>query len=299
MAPPPRVSARLRAVGWDAVGTVTITSGVSVPRLGFGGAWLTGPGTYGPPPDLDVARHVVRAAVESGVRLFDTADCYGPEISETLIAEALYPYADGIVISTKGGRLPLGNNQWEADGRPEHLRRACEGSLRRLRLDTIELYQLNAVDPKVPLEESLGALVELRREGKVRGIGVCNVTVAQLDRARAMTPIASVQDRYDLLTRDSQDVLDACARDGTLFLPWFPPANELRAEAGSVLARVSSAHGATPAQVALAWLLRTAPITVPLPGTVVPEGQEENVAAIELDLSADEVRDLSGSTLDR
>jgi aryl-alcohol dehydrogenase-like predicted oxidoreductase len=282
-------------VSWATVGTVRIGSRVEVPRLGFGGAWLTGPGTYGPPPDLGVARDIVRSAVERGVRLVDTADCYGPAISETLVGEALYPYRGDVVVSTKGGRLALGPNRWRADGRPAHLRRACEESLRRLRLEAIELYQLNAVDPSVPLEDSVGALVELRREGKIRAIGLCNVGVAELERARAVTSIASVQDRYDVHTRDHQDVLDYCVRNGIVLLPWFPPANRLRAEIGSPLGRVAAAHDATPAQVALAWLVASAPVTVPLAGTTIPEWEDENLAAIDLELSAAEVDALTES----
>ncbi|MDT0377466.1 aldo/keto reductase [Streptomyces sp. DSM 42041] len=274
---------------WSAVGTVRIGPDLEVRRLGFGGAWLTGPGTYGPPADPDAARAVVRRAVEAGVQLVDTADCYGPEISETLISEALTPYRDQVAVSTKGGRRALGGGSWQADGRPEHLRRACEGSLRRLRRDTIDLYQLNAVDPAVPVEESLGALVELRDAGKIRHIGVCNVTVAQLEAALAVTAVASVQERYDLTTRDHEDVLDACAARGLAFLPWFPPANALRAAPGSALARVARSHEASPAQVALAWLLRRSPVTLPLPGTTDPQGWEEDLAALRLRLSEAEV----------
>jgi aryl-alcohol dehydrogenase-like predicted oxidoreductase len=230
--------------------------------------------------------------------LIDTADCYGPAISETLVCEALHPYPADVVVSTKGGRLALGPNQWRADGRPAHLRRACEESLRRLRLETIELYQLNAVDPDVPLEDSVGALVELRREGKIRAIGLCNADVAEIERARAVTSIASVQDRYDLHTREHQDVLDHCVRNGIVFLPWFPPANRLRAERGSTLDRVAVAHAATPAQVALAWLVASAPMTVPLAGTTIPEWEDENLAAIDLELSDAEVNALTDLAAD-
>ncbi|HXY91869.1 MAG TPA: aldo/keto reductase [Acidimicrobiia bacterium] len=281
-------------MGWDSVGTVVIGSKRDVPRLGFGGAWLTGPGTFGPPPDPDAARSAVRLAWERGVRLFDTADCYGPEISETLICESLHPYPEGVVVSSKGGRLARGNNQWDADGRPEHLRAACEGSLRRLRLDRIDLYQLNEIDSKVPLEESLGALVELQHEGKIGAVGLCNVTVDELERARAVTPIASVQDRFDLLTREHHDVLGYCTDHGIVFLPWFPPLNDLRAEPASVLGAIASAHGTTPGSIALAWMLRAAPVTVPLPGTWNPTWEEENLAVVDLDLTADQMRELDG-----
>lgn len=278
---------------WAAVGSVRIGPALSVRRVGFGGAWLTGPGTYGPPPDPDAARRVVRRAVDAGVQLVDTADCYGPEISENLVAAALFPYPDGVAVSTKGGRIALGDGRWRADGRPAHLRRACEGSLRRLRRETVDLYQLNAVDPAVPLEESLGALVELRDTGKIRHIGVCNVTVAQLDLARSVTPIASVQNRYDLLTRETDDVLDACTARGVAFLPWAPPANGLRAAPGSALDRVAAAHHASPAQVALAWVLRRSPVTVPLPGTWDPDWWEEDLGALDVRLTAAEADELT------
>jgi pyridoxine 4-dehydrogenase len=275
-------------VDWHRIGTVQFADDLSVRRVGFGGAWLTGPGTYGPPPDLDAARAILRRAVEFGIQLFDTADCYGPEKSELLIAEALYPYPDDVVISTKGGRLALGNSQWQAAGRPEHLKQACEGSLRRLRLEAIDLYQLNAVDPDVPLEESLGALVELREAGKIRHIGLCNVNTEEFARAQAATRIASVQDRYDLLTRANDPVIDACTRAGIAFLPWAPPMNELRAGPGSALARIAAAHKVNPSQVALAWLITRSPVVTPLPGTVIPGWFEEDLAALEIMLSAEE-----------
>jgi len=272
-------------VTWDGPGEVEITPGTRVRRPGFGGAWLTGPGTYGPPPDVAAARAVLRSAREAGVQLFDTADCYGPGVSETLIAESLYPYPDDVVVSTKGGRRALGGSRWEANGRPGHLRAACEGSLRRLRLTEIHLYQLNAVDPDVPLEESLGALEELRDVGMIRHIGLCNVTTEQVRRAMAVTRVCSVQNRYDLHTRDHDDVLDLCAREGIAFLPWFPPAHGTPAAPGSALAEVAAAHGATPGQVALAWLLRRADVVLPLPGTPVPEEWEEDLAAFGLRLT--------------
>jgi aryl-alcohol dehydrogenase-like predicted oxidoreductase len=274
---------------WSRIGTVALGDGHTVRRVGFGGAWLTGPGTYGPPPDLNAARGAVRRAVDAGVQLVDTADCYGPEISERLIAESLHPYPDGVVVSTKGGRLPLGNNRWRADGRPEHLREACEASLRRLRLGAIGLYQLNAVDPEVPLEESLGALVELREEGKIRAIGVCNVDAAQLERAGAVTSIASVQDRYDLLTRENEPVLEACARQGIAFLAWFPPSAGFDAEAGSALHHVAAAHDATTRQVMLAWIVAHSLALVPLPGAPDPGRYGEDLDGIAIELTTDEV----------
>jgi pyridoxine 4-dehydrogenase len=261
--------------------------------VGFGGAWLTGPGTFGPPPDLRAAREAVRCAVAAGVQLVDTADCYGPETSETLIAEALHPYPDEVAISTKGGRHALGEGRWRADGRPEHLRAACEGSLRRLRLEAIDLYQLAAVDPGVPLEESLGALVELREEGKIRRIGVCNVGVGELEQARAVTPIASVQDRFDVRTRDNEPVLDACARLGVAFLPWFPPWHGEAAAPGSPLAEVSRRHAAQPAQIGLVWLLARAPVVLPLPGADHPSACETDLEALRIELASDEVEGLT------
>jgi aryl-alcohol dehydrogenase-like predicted oxidoreductase len=233
--------------------------------------------------------------VERGIQLIDTADCYGPEISELLIAEALYPYPEDVVIATKGGRLALGDNRWQPDGRPQHLIRACEGSLRRLRLETIELYQLNAIDPQVPVEESLGALIELREAGKIRNIGVCNVDTAELSRCQAVTRIASVQDRYDFGDRANEPVLEECSRAGIAFLAWFPAVRNLFAQPGSALAQAAEAHAATPAQVALAWLLSRFSVCVPLPGTVDPFRLAEDLAALELELTAVEVDRLSAA----
>lgn len=247
-----------------------------------------------PPPDLEAARATIGRAAAAGIQLFDTADYYGPEVSEGLIAEALHPYPEDVVVSTKGGRQALGGNRWRADGRPEHLRAACAGSLRRLRLETVDLYQLNAVDPQVPIEESLGALVELRGEGKICNIGVCNVDPAELERARAVTPIASVQDRYDILTRENDAVLDACDRDGIAFLPWFPPA-PLEPEPGSALATIAGDRGADPSQVGLAWLVARAPVTVPLPGTPDPAVYERMLAGLGIELEPDEIRSLSAA----
>lgn len=289
-------SSEQRLIEWDRIGSVPIGSTLSVRRVGFGGAWLTGPGTYGPPPDLDAARSIVRRAVSSGIQLVDTADCYGPETSELLIAEALYPYPDDVIVSTKGGRIALGDNQWRANGRPDHLIKACEGSLRRLRLDAIALYQLNAIDPDVPVEESLGALVELRDDGKIENIGLCNVSVAELTRCPAVTPIASVQDRYDFFHRANDDVLDVCNDRGIAFLPWFPPANDLVPDPSSVLARVAAEHAVRSAQVALAWLLARSPTTIPLPGTTDPGWYDEDLAALKLELTQAQVDELASAT---
>ncbi|MGH7057481.1 MAG: aldo/keto reductase [Acetobacteraceae bacterium] len=281
---------------WQRIGDVRLANDLVVRRIGFGGAWLTGPGTYGPPPDLDVARSIIRRAVEAGFQLIDTADCYGAEVSERLIAEALYPYPDGIVISTKGGRIACGNSTWRANGRPDHLRRACEASLRRLRLEAIDLYQLNAVDPDVPLQESLGALVELRRAGKIRNIGVCNLDPEQLAAARRVTRIASVQDRYDLMARSNEAALTLCERNGIAFLAWFPPSNDVAAKPGSVLACLALCYAARPAQIGLAWLIARSPAIAPLPRTVDGAWFEEDLAAFEITLAAEEVRQLSTET---
>lgn len=283
------------AMDRPALGEIEIAAGLFVRRIGFGGAWLTGPGMYGPPENPDGARRNLRRAVEAGVQLIDTADCYGPEISERLVCDALRPYPADVAISTKGGRIALGDNIWRADGRPDHLRQACEASLGRLGVDTIDLYQLNAIDPEVAVEESLGALVELRDVGKIRAIGVCNVSVPEFDRVRRAAPVVSVQNRYDLLTRQNEEVLTACERENITFLPWFPPNNGLRAAPGSPLARVADAHGATPAQIALAWLSRHSPVILPLPGTATPEWWDEDLAALDLELTSSEVEDLGES----
>jgi aryl-alcohol dehydrogenase-like predicted oxidoreductase len=253
---------------------------------------LTGDGVWGEPRDPAECRRVLRRAVGLDVNLIDTADAYGPEVSERLIAEALYPYPEDLVIATKGGLTRSGPNQWHPDGRPEHLRRACEGSLARLRLEQIALYQLHRVDPAVSLEESLGALIELRDEGKIALIGVSNVSVEQLARARALTPIVSVQNRYNLIDRADEDVLAECEREGIAFIPWFPLATGELAMRGGLLAQTAERHHATPAQIALAWLLHRAAVMLPIPGTASVEHLEENVAAAQIELSADEVREL-------
>jgi len=280
-------------VDWDRVGTIALGADLSVRRVGFGGAWLTGPGTFGPPPDPDQASLALRRAVDRGIQLVDTADCYGPEVSERLIAETLWPYPDDVVVSTKGGRVALGHGQWRPDGRPEHLVSALDASLARLRLDHVDLYQLNAVDPQVPLADSLGALEEQRVRGKVRHIGICNVDVEKLDDACRVARIVSVQDRFDLTTRENEPVLRACERRGIAFLAWFPPDNERIAPPGSALERVAATHRASPAQVALAWLVQSSSVTVPLPGATRPEWIDEDLAALELGLGDDELEQLS------
>jgi pyridoxine 4-dehydrogenase len=275
-----------------ASGTFEIGGKRTVNRLGFGAMRLTGDGVWGEPRDPMECQRVLRRAVELDVNLIDTADAYGPEVSERLIAEALYPYPEDLVIATKGGLTRSGPNQWHPDGRPEHLRRACEGSLARLRLEQIALYQLHRVDPAVSLEESLGALIELRDEGKIALIGLSNVSVDQLARARALTPIVSVQNRYNLIDRADEDVLAECEREGIAFIPWFPLATGELAMRAGLLAQTAERHHATPAQIALAWLLHRTAVMLPIPGTASVEHLEENVAAAQIELSGDEVREL-------
>jgi aryl-alcohol dehydrogenase-like predicted oxidoreductase len=264
----------------------------SVRRLGFGAMRITGPGIWGPPEDHDEAIAVLRRAIELGINLIDTANSYGPEVSENLIAEALYPYPDDLLIATKGGLVRPGPDVWNPNGRPEHLRQECEGSLRRLKLERIDLYQFHRPDPEVPIEESVGAIAQLREEGKVANVGVSNVTVDELRRAQGVVPIASVQNRYNIVERKDEDVLDACAADGLAFIPWFPLKTGELAKGGGVVAEVAEAHDATPAQVALAWLLRHSPVMLPIPGTSSVAHLEENVAAAHLQLSDDEMQRL-------
>ena len=267
-----------------AAGSMTLGGDLVVRRMGFGAMRITGQGIWGDPPDRAKAHAVLRRAVELGVNLIDTADSYGPEVSEKIIAEALHPYPAGLVIATKGGLTRSGPGQWHRNGRPAHLRKVCEESLRRLRVGRIDIYQLHAVDPSVPMEESLGELVKLRSEGKIRHIGLSNVSVDQLQRARKLVPIVSVQNRYNLADRASEDVLKVCERDGLGFLPWYPVGAGDLARPGGPLDRAAKAHGVTQAQVALGWLLLHSPVTLPIPGTSSTAHLEENVAAAELTL---------------
>ena len=261
----------------------------TVRRLGFGAMRITGDGIWGPPQRHDEALAVLRRAVQLGINLIDTADSYGPEVSENLIAEALYPYPEDLVIATKGGLVRPGPGRWDPDGRPEHLREACEGSLRRLRLERIDVYQFHRPDPKVPLEESIGTLAELRQEGKIAHVGVSNVTVDELRRSQHIVPIVSVQNRYNIVERDDEDVLQACEGDGLAFIPWFPLKTGDLASAGGAVAEVAAAHDATPAQVALAWLLAHSPAVLPIPGTSSVAHLEENVAGAHLRLTPEEL----------
>jgi pyridoxine 4-dehydrogenase len=267
-----------------------------VRRLGFGAMRLTGPGILGPPADHDAAIAVLRRAVELGVNLIDTADSYGPNVSEELIAEALHPYPQDLLIATKGGLTRTGPGRWPPDGSPEHLREACEGSLRRLRLEQIELYQQHRPDPKVRYEDSIGALKELQDEGKIRHIGVSNVSVDQLETAREIVEVVSVQNRFNLTDRHSQDVLDRCEELGIAFFPWAPIAAGDLAEPGGSVDRIASEHDASPGQVALAWLLARSPVILPIPGTSSVEHLEENLGAVALRLSDDEVAELEAAS---
>ena len=279
----------------DGMDTFTIGGELQVHRLGFGAMRITGDGIWGPPDDPDEAKRLLWRVVELGVDLIDTADSYGPEVSENLIAEALHPYPEGLVIATKGGLLRGGPGQWPSDGRPEHLKEACEASLRRLRLQRIDLYQLHSPDNKVPLEDSVGALKELQEEGKIRHIGISNVSIEELEQARAIVDVVTVQNRYNLEDRRSEDVLDACEASGIGFIPWFPLATGRLAEPGSPLDRIASGHDATPAQIALAWLLARSPVMLPIPGTSSVEHFEEDIAAAEIELSGAEVDEIGSA----
>jgi aryl-alcohol dehydrogenase-like predicted oxidoreductase len=274
-------------------GTFSIGGDLDVRRLGFGAMRLTGPGIWGEPKDENEAIRVLKRAIELGINFIDTADSYGPEVSERLIAKALHPYPAGLVIATKGGYLRPGPNQWSPDGRPSHLKSACEGSLRRLKLDRIDLYQHHTVDPRVPIEESIGALAELRKAGKIRHIGVSNYSVSQLKRARKIAPIVSVQNPYNLSDRHSEDVLEVCAQDGLGFIPYFPLNIGRLAKQQGPLAQIAAKLNATPGQVALAWLLKRSPVMLPIPGTSSVAHLEENAAAAKLKLSDDDFRALA------
>jgi pyridoxine 4-dehydrogenase len=273
-------------------GTIDVGGDLTVARLGFGAMRITGQGIWGEPPDRDQAQATLRRAVELGVTFIDTADAYGPDVSEDLIAEALHPYPDNLVIATKGGLVRPGPGQWEPDGRPEHLREACEGSLRRLRLEQIPLYQLHRPDPKVPLEESVGALVELKNEGKIRHIGLSNVTEHQLREAQHLTAIVSVQNRYNCADRSSESMVDLCEQESMAFLPWAPIQQSDDNEGVAAAAR---RHEATPHQIVIAWLLARSPAILPIPGTGSVAQIEENVAAAAIELSVEEVEAITGA----
>jgi aryl-alcohol dehydrogenase-like predicted oxidoreductase len=261
---------------------------LEVNRLGFGAMRVCGPSVWGPPKDRAHAHRVLRRALELGVNFFDTADSYGPHVDEELIAEALHPYPKGLVIATKGGLVRPRASRWDEDGRPQHLRAAIDGSLKRLKLERIDLYQLHAIDPKVPLEDSLGPLADAQRAGKIRHIGVSNFNVAELERARKVASVVSVQNEYNLGNRESEDVLRRCEKLGIAFLPWDPLG------AGAVLQtakikNLSEKYQATPAQIAIAWLLAKSPVMLPIPGTSSLQHLEENVAAAKLELSREDL----------
>jgi aryl-alcohol dehydrogenase-like predicted oxidoreductase len=267
-------------------GTIDVGGDLTVNRLGFGSMRITGPGIWGDPPNRDRARAALRRAIELGVNFIDTADSYGPDVSENLIAETLHPYPDDLVIATKGGLVRPGPGRWEPDGRPEHLRAACEGSLRRLRLDQVPLYQFHRPDPKVPIAESVGALAALRDEGKIRHIGVSNFSETQLREAERVTPIVSVQNRYNAADRSSESIVDLSEQEQLTFLPWAPMQE---AEQNPAVTDAARQHGASTHQIVLAWLLARSPNMLPIPGSGSPEHVAENIAAVGITLSQDEI----------
>jgi len=274
-------------------GEFLIGGDLRVTRLGFGAMRITGEGVWGEPANRAEAIRVLRRAVELGVNFIDTADSYGPGVSEEIIAEALHPYPAGLVVATKGGYARPGPNQWVEDGRPEHLRAACEASLRRLRLEQIDLYQLHRIDPKVPVEDQLGALRHLRAHGKIKHIGLSEVSVKQIQQARTMVPIVSVQNRLSLVDRGSEDVLEYCEKEKIGFIPWFPLAAG-RVTSESPISRVAARWNATSSQVALAWLLARSPVMLPIPGTSKVQHLEENLAAAGLKIDANTMQELDG-----
>jgi pyridoxine 4-dehydrogenase len=276
-----------------AAGQIDVGGDLTVNRMGFGAMRVTGDGIWGDPPDEQQAIATLRRVVELGVNFIDTADSYGPEVSEVLIARALHPYPDDLVIATKGGLLRPGPGRWTPDGRPEHLREACEGSLRRLKLDQISLYQFHRVDPRVPIEESVGALAELKSEGKIRHIGLSNVTEHQLREAQRIVPVVSVQNRYNSGDRTSESMVDLCEQEQLAFLPWAPLQDTAP---GGAISATAKRLRASERQIALAWLLARSPMILPIPGTGSPEHAESNIAAAGLRLSPEEIAEISGTT---
>jgi pyridoxine 4-dehydrogenase len=266
--------------------TFAIGGDLTVNRLGFGTMRLTGAGIWGEPANRAEALAVLHRALELGINLLDTADSYGPEVAERLIAEALYPYPKGLVIATKAGFQRPGPDRWVEDGRPQHLREAVAGSLKRLRLERIDLLQLHRIDPKVPLEDQIETLVDLQHEGKIKHIGLSEVSVEQIEAVRKITTIVSVQNRYNLIDRSSESVLEYCTDENLAFIPWFPLATGSLAKPGGPLARAAERLKATPAQVAIAWLLQKSPVMLPIPGTSTVKHLEENVAGERLELDA-------------
>jgi pyridoxine 4-dehydrogenase len=275
-------------------GEFLIGNDLRVTRLGFGAMRITGNGVWGEPADRAEAIRVLRRAAELGINFIDTADSYGPGVSEEIIAEALHPYPTGLVIATKGGFDRPGPGQWVENGRPEHLRAACEGSLHRLRLERIDLYQLHRIDPKVPAEDQLGTLKDLQAQGKIKHIGLSEVSVKQIRHARTIVPIVCVQNRYSVTDRGSEDVLEYCEQEKLGFIPWFPLAAGRISGSESPIGRIAARWKATPSQVALAWLLGRSPVMLPIPGTSKVEHLEENVAAAELKIDASKSQELDG-----
>jgi pyridoxine 4-dehydrogenase len=273
-------------------GSFRIGGDLPVWRLGFGAMRITGKGVWGPPQDHHEAIRVLRRAVELGINFIDTADSYGPNVSEQLIAEALYPYPAGLVIATKAGFDRTGPDQWTMNGRPEHLRSACDGSLRRMKLAQIDLYQLHRIDPAVPAEDQLGTLKDLQAQGKIKHIGLSEVSVAQIKHARTIVPIVSVQNRYSLTDRAAEDVLEYCERESIGFIPWFPLAAGKLAEKGGKLERTAAEMKITTSQLALAWLLWRSPVMLPIPGTSRVKHLEENVAAAAVKMDDRKMREL-------
>ncbi len=279
----------------SAAGAIALGADLRVNRLGFGAMRITGRGVWGAPPDASTAVAVLRRALELGVNFIDTADSYGPEISERLIAEALHPYPRGLIIATKGGFVRPAPDVWHHDARPEHLREACEGSLKRLKVDCIDVYQLHAPDPQVPIEDSIGELVRLAKEGKIRHIGVSNVSLEELKRCERLTPVVSVQNRYNLEDRRSEEVLAYCEGRSIAFLPWAPLGSGRHAERGGALrglAEVARRHGISSGQAVIAWLLHKSRAMLPIPGTGSLAHLEENVAAAAVHLTPEDVREI-------
>jgi pyridoxine 4-dehydrogenase len=269
-------------------GTFTLGGDLTVHRLGFGAMRITGQGIWGAPKDPEECKRVLKRTLDLGVNLIDTADSYGPEISEELIAEALYPYPQGLVIATKGGLTRQGPDIWKPVGRPEYLQQCVEMSLRRLKVDTIDLYQLHRIDPKVPADETLGALKEMQQAGKIRHIGLSEVSVAEIEHAKTIVDVVSVQNEYNLANRKSEEVLDYCTKNSLGFIPWFPVAGGDLVKPGGILDQAAKTHDATVAQLALAWLLKRSPVMLPIPGTSSVAHLEENVASAGISLTDEE-----------
>jgi pyridoxine 4-dehydrogenase len=277
----------------EAAGTIDVGGDLTVNRLGYGAMRITGEGIWGEPKSRDEAKAVLRRAVELGTNFIDTADSYGPDVSETLIAEALYPYPDDLVIATKGGLERTGPGQWPANGHPDHLKEAAEGSLRRLKLEQIPLYQFHRPDPAVPLEDSIGALVELKAEGKIRHIGVSNFNEEQLRVAQRLTPVVSIQNRYNINDRNSESIVDLCEQEQIVFLPWAP-IQEL--DDNAAITELAQQHDATPHQIVLAWLLARSPVILPIPGTGSVGHLEDNIKAASIKLTPAEVASLTNKS---